>query len=154
MGRCGGGLLEVIAAILQRPVIEEIVRNVGFDPQPKPKPKPKPMAGRAKQGARLGDQAASRVRQQGRIVTRCTAMLQQGGAARPVCATWSTLGETPRCKQGGWPKNAREPAESTFTPITSAQQGSHARPADPARSLRLVLPLAVKFLGSSLESKT
>jgi len=55
LSRCCGVQLEVIAAILQRPVVEEIVRNVGFDPQPQPQRQPKPMARRANQGARLGD---------------------------------------------------------------------------------------------------
>jgi hypothetical protein len=53
LGRGGGGQLEVIAAILQRPVIEEIFRNVGFDRQPQRQRQP--MAGRANQGARLSD---------------------------------------------------------------------------------------------------
>jgi hypothetical protein len=34
---CGGGELEIIAAILERPVIEKILSHLGLDPQPPPK---------------------------------------------------------------------------------------------------------------------
>jgi hypothetical protein len=34
---CGGGELEIIAAILERPVIEKILTHLGLDPQPPPK---------------------------------------------------------------------------------------------------------------------
>jgi len=34
---CGGGELKIIAAILQRPVIEKILSHLGLDPQPPPK---------------------------------------------------------------------------------------------------------------------
>ena len=35
--RCGAGELEIIAAILERPVIEKILGHLGLDPQPPPK---------------------------------------------------------------------------------------------------------------------
>jgi hypothetical protein len=31
---CGGGELKIIAAILERPVIEKILGHLGLDPQP------------------------------------------------------------------------------------------------------------------------
>jgi hypothetical protein len=31
---CGGGELKIIAAILERPVIEKILTHLGLDPQP------------------------------------------------------------------------------------------------------------------------
>jgi hypothetical protein len=31
---CGGGELKIIAAILERPVIEKILSHLGLDPQP------------------------------------------------------------------------------------------------------------------------
>jgi hypothetical protein len=34
---CGGGQLKIIAAILERPVIEKILNHLGLDPQPPPK---------------------------------------------------------------------------------------------------------------------
>jgi uncharacterized protein (DUF983 family) len=34
---CGGGQLKIIAAILQRPVIEKILTHLGLDPQPPPR---------------------------------------------------------------------------------------------------------------------
>ena len=34
---CGGGELKIIAAILERPVIEKILRHLGLEPQPPPK---------------------------------------------------------------------------------------------------------------------
>ena len=34
---CGGGQLEIIAAILERPVIEKILTHLGLEPQPPPK---------------------------------------------------------------------------------------------------------------------
>ncbi len=34
---CAGGELKIIAAILERPVIEEILGHLGLDPQPPPK---------------------------------------------------------------------------------------------------------------------
>ena len=34
---CGGGELEIIAAILERPVIEKILTHLGIDPQPPPR---------------------------------------------------------------------------------------------------------------------
>jgi hypothetical protein len=34
---CGGGQLEIIAAILERPVIEKILTHLGLDPQPPPR---------------------------------------------------------------------------------------------------------------------
>ncbi len=34
---CGGGELEVIAAILERPVIEKVLTHLGLDPQLPPK---------------------------------------------------------------------------------------------------------------------
>jgi hypothetical protein len=34
---CGGGELKVIAAILERPVIEKILTHLGLDPLPSPK---------------------------------------------------------------------------------------------------------------------
>ena len=42
---CGGGELNIIAAILERPVIEKILTHLGLDPQP-----PRPGAGRARRG--------------------------------------------------------------------------------------------------------
>ena len=33
---CGTGELKIIAAILERPVIEEILTHLGLDPQPPP----------------------------------------------------------------------------------------------------------------------
>jgi hypothetical protein len=41
---CGGGELKIIAAILERPVIEKILSHLGLDPQPLPK-------GRAREAA-------------------------------------------------------------------------------------------------------
>jgi hypothetical protein len=43
--QCGGGRLKIIAAILERPVIEKILTHLGLDPQPPPK-------GRAREAAR------------------------------------------------------------------------------------------------------
>jgi hypothetical protein len=40
---CGGGELKIIAAILERPVIEKILTHLGLDPQPPPR-------GRAREG--------------------------------------------------------------------------------------------------------
>jgi hypothetical protein len=34
---CGGGELKIIAAILERPVIEKILTHLGLDPQPPPR---------------------------------------------------------------------------------------------------------------------
>jgi hypothetical protein len=34
---CGGGELKIIAAILERPVIEKVLTHLGLDPQPPPK---------------------------------------------------------------------------------------------------------------------
>ena len=34
---CGGGKLKIIAAILERPVIEKILTHLGLDPQPPPR---------------------------------------------------------------------------------------------------------------------
>ena len=34
---CGAGELKIIAAILERPVIEEILTHLGLDPQPPPR---------------------------------------------------------------------------------------------------------------------
>ncbi len=34
---CGGGDLKIIAAILERPVIEKILTHLGLDPQPPPR---------------------------------------------------------------------------------------------------------------------
>ena len=34
---CGGGELKIIAAILERPVIQKILEHLGLDPQPPPK---------------------------------------------------------------------------------------------------------------------
>jgi hypothetical protein len=34
---CGGGELKIIAAILARPVVEEILTHPGLDPQPPPR---------------------------------------------------------------------------------------------------------------------
>ena len=34
---CGGGELKIIAAILERPVIEKILMHLGLDPQPPPR---------------------------------------------------------------------------------------------------------------------
>ena len=34
---CGAGELKIIAAILERPVIEKILANLGLDPHPPPK---------------------------------------------------------------------------------------------------------------------
>ena len=34
---CGAGELKIIAAILERPVIEKILAHLGLDPQPPPK---------------------------------------------------------------------------------------------------------------------
>jgi hypothetical protein len=34
---CGAGTLKIIAAILERPVIEKILTHLGLDPQPPPK---------------------------------------------------------------------------------------------------------------------
>ena len=34
---CGTGELRIIAAILERPVIEKILAHLGLDPQPPPK---------------------------------------------------------------------------------------------------------------------
>ena len=34
---CGPGELKIIAAILERPVIEKILAHLGLDPQPPPK---------------------------------------------------------------------------------------------------------------------
>jgi hypothetical protein len=35
--KCGGGQLMIIAAILERSVIEKILAHLGLDPQPPPK---------------------------------------------------------------------------------------------------------------------
>ena len=35
--KCGGGELKIIAAILERPVIEKILTHLGLDPQPPPR---------------------------------------------------------------------------------------------------------------------
>jgi len=34
---CGAGQLEIIATILERPVIEKILTHLGLDPQPPPR---------------------------------------------------------------------------------------------------------------------
>ena len=34
---CGAGEFKIIAAILERPVIEKILSHLGLDPQPQPK---------------------------------------------------------------------------------------------------------------------
>jgi hypothetical protein len=34
---CGAGELKIIAAILERPVIEKILSHLGLDPQPPPR---------------------------------------------------------------------------------------------------------------------
>jgi hypothetical protein len=34
---CGAGELKIIAAILERPVIEKILTHLALDPQPRPK---------------------------------------------------------------------------------------------------------------------
>ncbi len=34
---CGRGELEIIAAILKRPVVEKILTHLGLDPQPPPR---------------------------------------------------------------------------------------------------------------------
>jgi hypothetical protein len=34
---CGAGELKIIAAILERPVIEKILTHLGLDPQPPPR---------------------------------------------------------------------------------------------------------------------
>jgi hypothetical protein len=34
---CGGGELKIIAAILERPVIQKILGHLGLDPQPPPR---------------------------------------------------------------------------------------------------------------------
>ena len=34
---CGAGELKIIAAILERPVIEKILEHLGLDPQPPPR---------------------------------------------------------------------------------------------------------------------
>ena len=34
---CGGGELKIIAAILERPVIETILTHLGLNPQPQPR---------------------------------------------------------------------------------------------------------------------
>ena len=34
---CGGGELKIIAAILERPVIEKILTHLGLDPRPPPR---------------------------------------------------------------------------------------------------------------------
>jgi hypothetical protein len=34
---CGAGALKIIAAILERPVIEKILGHLGLDPQPPPR---------------------------------------------------------------------------------------------------------------------
>ena len=34
---CGAGELKIIAAILERPVIEKILKHLGLEPQPPPK---------------------------------------------------------------------------------------------------------------------
>ncbi len=34
---CGGGELKILAAIVQRPVLEKILRHPGLDPQPPPR---------------------------------------------------------------------------------------------------------------------
>jgi len=34
---CGGGELKIIAAILERPVVEKILTHLGLDPQPPPR---------------------------------------------------------------------------------------------------------------------
>ena len=49
---CGGGELEIIAAILERPVVEKILTHLGLDPQPPPR-------GRARQA---GPDFAARAR--------------------------------------------------------------------------------------------
>jgi hypothetical protein len=41
---CGGGELKIVAAIVERPVIEKILTHLGLDPQPPPK-------GRAREAA-------------------------------------------------------------------------------------------------------
>jgi hypothetical protein len=35
--KCGAGELKIIAAILERPVIEKILTHLGLDPQPPPR---------------------------------------------------------------------------------------------------------------------
>ena len=41
--KCGGGEFKIIAAILDRPVIEKILRHLGLDPQPPPRAPARPV---------------------------------------------------------------------------------------------------------------
>ena len=73
---CGGGELKIIAAILERPVIERILSHLGLDPQP-----PSPESG-ARGGARL--RYLSRADRQRYLAPGCADNGSHDGAAPPV----------------------------------------------------------------------
>ena len=73
---CGGGELKIIAAILERPVIERILSHLGLDPQP-----PSPESG-ARGGARL--RYLSRADRQRYLAPGCADNGSQDGAAPHV----------------------------------------------------------------------
>jgi hypothetical protein len=72
---CGGGELKIVAAIVERPVLEKILTHLGLDPQPPPK-------GRAREGgARL--RRLSRAGRHPRRATGCPAKPQPGRRCAP-----------------------------------------------------------------------
>ncbi len=67
--RCGAGELKIIAAILERPVIEKILAQLGLDPPP-------PLKGRAREtGPHVASQVVCAV---GYLSLRATVTLQSG----------------------------------------------------------------------------
>ena len=84
---CGGGQIEIIAAILKRPEIEKILSHLGIDPQPPPK-------GRAREAGR--DFAAwaalagyiARIHRQGAALPHCSPVALRDKLVR----RWRTQG--------------------------------------------------------------
>ena len=121
---CGAGELKIIAAILERPVIEKILTHLGLDAQPPPR-------GRARQAghdfAPSAAPAATNTTPQG-----CNAT-PQPGRRRATCQRGAIgIRVNPEDGASSEPWNARGPAEAALRDVMIAKsklvKSKHLRP--------------------------
>jgi hypothetical protein len=133
---CGAGELKIIAAILERPVIEKILTHLGLDPQPPPR-------GRAREAgqrfAALPPEPRRHKHPSQTPVTNTTPQAatpnrSRGDVARRVSAVRSEFGSTPRTWSPASLVSAEEPAEAALRGVTVAKSKHLIPPLDRQRS--------------------
>jgi hypothetical protein len=116
---CSAGELKIIAAILERPVIEKILTHLGLDPQPPPR-------GRAREAGQDRSHL-SRTCGHNPPPKAATPNRSRGGVARRLSAARSKSGSTPRTRSPASVKSDEGPTKAAMRDITVANPSNSDR---------------------------